>query len=231
MIRTSVLLSLTLGAFGFAQSSPQGHYESKFENDVVAVYQLNLAPGETASAFQSAHDTVWLSLTDSTVSFARPQSGKTDVHFAPGDARFFSSFETKTLTNTGAEAFRGLMIALKARGLVSNGCECTGDTGKTICGCTGASHLDSLWAFSLGDVTLAGTSLIAGEAFRSASVRGDMLLVAITDLTLQDEVRPDTQTGDAVLRLKAADAVWINGGRHKLKNTGTEKARFVTLEF
>ena len=230
MIRTQVLLLVTLCVSGFAQS-PQGHYESKFENDVVAVYQLNLEPGGTASAFQSAHDTVWLSLTDATVSFSRTQSSKTDVHFAPGDARFFSSFETTALTNTGAGTFRGLMIALKARGLVSNGCECTGSTGKTICGCAGAGHLDSLWAFSLGNVTLAGTSLVAGEAFRSAPLREDMLLVAITDLTLANEAKPDTQAGNATLRLKAADAVWINSGRHKLKNTGTETARFVTLEF
>jgi hypothetical protein len=72
---------------------------------------------------------------------------------------------------------------------------------------------------------------MAGEAFRSASIREDMVLLAITDLTLADEANPDAETGKAVLRLKVADAVWINGGRHKLKNIGREKARFVTLEF
>jgi len=231
VIRRLVLVFVTVSVYGFAQSPARGHFESKFENDVVAVYEISLAPGETASAFQSAHDTVWLSLADATVTFASGQTGKTEARFAPGDARFFSSFETRSLRNTGAEVFRGLMIALKARGLVRNGCECTGNTGKAICGCTGAGHLDSLWAFSLGDVTLAGTSLMAGEAFRSASIREDMLLLAITDLTLADEANPDAETGNAVLRLKVADAVWINGGRHKLKNIGREKARFVTLEF
>jgi hypothetical protein len=213
------------------QPLESGRYQTKFENDVVAVYELNLAAHASTSTFQSAHDTFWLSLTDSTVSFSHQQS-KTDVRWQPGDTRFFPSFETNLLTNTGITEFRGVMVALKPRGLISGACDCAGNTSKTICGCKGATRLDPLWALSLGEVTLAGTSLAAGESFRAAALRDDMLLVAITDVDLADLGAQDSESSPLpVRRLKSGDALWINGGRHQFKNVGSETARFVTFEF
>lgn len=230
MIRCLAILLAVLSTEGFPQS-PESRYQTKLENDVVAVYQLNLPAHASASAFQSAHDTFWLSLTDSSVTFSHQQT-KAEFRWQPGDTRFFPSFETNLLTNTGATEFRGVMIALKPRGLVSNGCECSGNTGKAICGCKGATHLESLWALSLGEVTLAGTSLAAGESFRAAALRDDMLLVAVTDLTLTDLGGQDSESGERpILRLKSGDATWITGGRHQFKNLGSEAVRFVTFEF
>lgn len=234
MIRKIAILVLICNAFcAVAQVSVDGKYESKLENDVVAVYQLNLEPHASAAVFQSARDTFWLSLNNAKVRFALASSGSTDIEFQSGDTRFFPSFETKLVTNSGNSEFRGVLIALKARGLTTNACECTGTTGKTVCGCKGASHLESLWALSLGDVTLAGTALAAGEAFRSAALRDDMLLVAVTDLDLQDEAKgaAETESYSPAIRLKAGDAAWVAGGHHQFKNVGSAQARFVTLEF
>jgi len=231
VIRWLAIIVAVLSFNGIAQPAESGSYRTKFENDVVAVYQLNLPAHASASTFQSAHDTFWLSLTDSTVSFSRQQA-KLDVRWQVGDTRFFPSFDTNLLTNEGATEFRGVMVALKPRGLLSSGCECAGNTGKSICGCKGASHLEPLWALSLGDVTLAGTSLAAGESFRAAAMRDDMLLVAVTDLNLTDLSSQDSESGDRpVLRLKSGDAIWIRGGRHQFKNVGAEATRFVTFEF
>jgi len=230
--RRLILLLVLLGIGASAQSSSQGNYHSRFENDVVAVYEVDLASHASASPFEAAHDSFWISLSPASVTFSRQQD-KTVVQFEPGDVRFFPSFETKLLTNTGPTEFRGVMVALKPRALISNGCECTGNTGKTLCGCKGANHLESLWAFSLGDVTLAGTSLAAGEGFSSAASRDDMLLVAVTDVRLQDDAgsaEPEREQ-KAALRLNAGEAVWIIGGRHQFKNVGTTTARFVTFEF
>lgn len=234
MIGKLAVVILIFNALAIAQSSAEGKYQSELENDVVAVYQLDLQPHASAAVFQSAHDTFWLSLNAASVSFARSSSGTLDIEFQPGDTRFLPSFETKLLTNTGNTNFRAVMIALKARGLISDGCSCTGNTGKTVCGCKGAAHLESLWALSLGNVTLAGTTLAAGEAFRSAALRDDMLLVAVTDLELQDEAKPGTESESAsgsVIHLRSGDASWIAGGHHQFKNVGSSSARFVTLEF
>lgn len=233
MARMAALV-LVFSAGMAGQTVLDSRYESRLENDVVAVYDIDLPPHASASTFQSAHDTVWVSLTDSSVSFALAQQGKVNLEFQIGDARFFPSFETKLLTNTGSMEFRGVMIAIKARGLATNGCECTGNTGKTVCGCKDATHLEPLWAFSLGGVTLAGTSLSAGDAFRAATVREDMLLVAVTDVNLGDEGRAPADSEGAqsgTMHLRAGDAAWIPGGRHQFKNMGANVARFVTVEF
>lgn len=230
MIKRLILL-FVLSCAASAQSSPHGEYRPRFENDVVAVYELDLAPRALASSFEAAHDSFWISLTAATVTFAR-QENTTEVQFEPGDARFFPSFETKSLTNTGTTDFRGVMVALKPRALTSNGCECTGNTGKTLCGCKGATHLEPLWAVSLGDVTLAGTSLAAGEGFRSAAPRDDMLLVAVTDVRLRDDLgAADSEAATKTLSLNAGEAAWISSGRHRFKNVGTTTARFITFEF
>jgi hypothetical protein len=222
---------LILNAGCFGQSTASNHYRLKFENDVAVAYEVTLPAGEAAPVFQSAHDTFWLSLSDSTVTFKTSESTKMDARFLPGDARYFPSFGITLIRNIGTEEFKAVMISLKARGLVTNGCECTGATGKTICGCKGASHLESLWAFSMDQVTLAGTSLAPGEAFRNSALRDDMLLVAISDVDLNDE-SPGIATGDQTpLRLRAGDVAWIPSGRHKLRNAGTNLAHFATLEF
>ncbi|HWY70872.1 MAG TPA: hypothetical protein VNX88_19545 [Terriglobales bacterium] len=231
MIRWSAVVFALASTLALGQSPESGQYRTRFENDVVAVYELNLPARASASTFQSAHDTFWLSLTDSTVAFAR-QQWKVDLRMQAGDTRFFSSFETSLVTNTGATDFRGVMVALKPRGLVSSGCECSGSTARTVCGCKGATHLEPLWAVSLGEVTLAGTLLGVGESFRAAALRDDMLLVAVTDVSLTDLASQDSDLREKpVLHVKSGDAVWISAGRHQFKNVGDERARFVTFEF
>ena len=215
----------------FAQTS--ANYHLKLQNDLVAVYDLDLPSRSSVPTLESAHDNIWIALTSGGASFSL-QQGKSDIQFEPGDARFFPSFETKLVTNAGTANLRAVVVALKPHGLISNGCECTGKTGKTVCGCKGGSHLEPLWAFTLGDVTLAGTSLGPGEAFRGAAVRDDMLLVAITNITLRDEATntPDRElVPGPIMNLNSGDAVWIKGGRHELKDVSAEPARFVTVEF
>jgi hypothetical protein len=230
VIRGAALLLLLLSFSAVAQTVSQAKYESTFDNDIVSVYKLDLPSRSSVSAFQSGHDSFWLSLTGATVRFSR-QQGSVVAEFKPGDARYFPSFETKLLTNIGNTEFRAVMVTLKPRALVSNGCECTGNTGKTICGCKDASHLESLWAFSMGDVTLAGTSLAPDEAFRAAAVRDDMLLIAIGDIELRDEGGSGSEMMPTSMHLKSGDAVWIKGGRHRFRNIGSGTAKFVTLEF
>lgn len=227
-MRHKLALLLMFVAVANAQTGTQGNYRSKFENDVVAVYALDLAEHASAASMESAHDSFWVSLSSATVVF----SGQRDstAEFAVGDVRFFPSFEIKRLANNGTTDFHGILVVLKPRALISNPCDCTGNTGKTLCGCKGANHFEPLWAYSLGNVTLAGTSLSAGEGFRSAAPRDDMLLLAITDLDLYDEAKGDSELAGA-LHLKSGEAAWIRGGRHQFKNIGSAAAKLVTFEF
>lgn len=230
MTRRLIFAFVVLGGLARAQSSP-GRYHSTFENQILAVYELDLSANASVTPFEAAHDSFWIALSDATVAFTR-QQGKSEAHFQPGDVRFFPSFETKLLTNIGTTEFRGVLVVLKRRALITNGCECSGNTAKTICGCAGSGHLEPLWALSLGEVTLAGTTLAADEGFRSAAPRDDMLIIAIADLELRDEVGVAGETGEqATVRLKSGQAEWIKAGRHQWKNMGSEAAKFVTFEF
>ena len=231
MIRGFILIPLWLSVCGLAQS-PSERYQSVFENDIVAVYRLDLPVNGSVSTLQSAHDSFWMSLGDASVTFSL-QRGSSPVQFRSGDTRFFPSFATKLVTNTGKTQFQGVLVVLKPRALISSECECTGNTGKSVCGCKGAGHLESLWAFNMGSVTLAGTQLGPDERFRAAAERDDMLMIAVTDLDLSDDI--DSEASDnrelPAIHLKAGRAVWIRGGRHRFKNVGSEAARFVTFEF
>jgi hypothetical protein len=207
----------------------QDAYHLRFENDVVAMYQLDLVPQAAVRPLLAMHDSFWISLSTAEVTFSREQD-KLAVQLNPGDVHFFSSFETNLVTNSGHSNFRGVLVVLKPRALISAGCECNGNTARTICGCKGATHLEPLWALSLGEVTLAGTSLAAGEGFRAAAPRDDMLLVAVTDVELEDAAAR-TNSEQSALKLSAGQAAWIPQGRHQFRNTGDETARFVTIEF
>jgi len=228
VIRRIVVLFLGLWLSALSALA-QGTYHARFENDLVSVYELDLAAHASAASLQAARDTFWVGLTKGSISFGREQ-GVNPVQFDTGDVRFFPSFETKLLTNTGAAEFRGVLVSIKQRGLLSSGCECTGNTGRSVCGCKGATHLEPLWALGLGNITLAGSSLSPGEAFRAAAARDDMLLVAVTDLELQDEAAAP-ESPAALVRLSAGECAWINGGKHQFKNLGSSSARFVTFEF
>ena len=230
MTKRLVLALVFLGGLAHAQSSPPSSYHATFQNDIVAVYDLDLAANASVAPLEAAHDSFWISLTPGRLTFTRQQDKK-ELHFQPADVRFFPSFETKLLTNTGASEFRGVLVALKRRALITNGCECSGITAKTICGCPGSGHLEPLWALSLGEVTLAGTTLASAEGFRSAAPRDDMLLVAITDLELRDEASSSENAEMPTLDLKSGQAIWIKAGRHQWKNIGSETAKFVTFEF
>ncbi|HWC20110.1 MAG TPA: hypothetical protein VG498_24060 [Terriglobales bacterium] len=226
------ILGLMFLSLGAQAQSPASRYQSVFENDVVAVYRLDLPVNGSVSTLQSAHDSFWLSLGDANVTFS-VQRGSSPVQFRSGDTRFFPSFDTKLVSNTGETQFRSVLVVLKPRALISSECECTGNTGKTVCGCKGAGHLEALWALNMGAVTLAGTQLAPDEKFRGAAQRDDMLLVAVTDLDLNDDIEnpgPDDVANSAI-HLKAGGAAWIRGGRHRFSNIGAEAARFVTFEF
>lgn len=211
------------------QSSREAKFRPVFDNDSVNVASLELTPRFHAESYQNTHDVVWVALNDGVLSFADSENQKTAVNFRPGDARFFRSFHAKSLSNLGETTFRGVVVELKARGLVTT-CGCGASAQETVCGCPEAAHLPQLWAVGLGGITLAGTVLAPGERFRSAVERDDTLLIAVTALVLRDGDATLTAAAEA-MRLQPGEAAWLKSGLHRLQNVGNAPARFVTLEF
>jgi hypothetical protein len=220
-------LGLLLGAIALAAQLPnEARFTPVFENSQVAVYSLELPARNRATAFQGTHDVIWLALNDATVSFAgRDRSSAADLK--TGDVRFFPEFQLASLANGGAIAAKGVLIEIKARGEMP-ACGCVAAVERSVCGCGGGGgHLPALWALGFGKITLGGTTLRAGQSFLGSSYRDDMLLVAVTDLDLKDDVAPQAPG----IRLSAGEARWIPAGPHQFRNVASEGARFVTVEF
>jgi hypothetical protein len=215
---------------GVAQDSGE-KLRALFENDLVAAYAIELHPRESLANFQGANDTFWIAIDNAAfVATAGSAKKSIDLHIDlhAGEVRFRAPFQANAIENASLTDDRLVMVALKRHGLLASSCSyCQGATAKAVCGCTGAPRLDSLWAVSLGEVTVAGTTLDAGESFLQALQRDDMLLVAISDLDLADEgIAPAEH-----IQLRAGEVSWLLSGRHKFRNNAKASARFVTLEF
>ena len=221
----AVLLLAPLVVWG--QGPRDARYRPVFHNDAVAVYRLELPPGFHAPSLQNQHDVVWVALDAATLTFMDSDQRKKAVRFAAGDVRFFRSFTTESLVNDGEATFRGVLVQLNQR-TSSGSCPCDSDVEKTVCGCPGGQDLPDLWALALRNVTLAGTTLAAGQGFARGVPRGDMLLIALTAVDLRDET--DAARPPAIIQLQAGEAAWIAAGRHRLRNVGNAAARFVTVE-
>jgi hypothetical protein len=214
--------------FASGQARRDVRFENVFENPQVAVFTLELPEHGRAAVYQGTHDVIWLALNDAGVNFVRRDRSVPAV-LAAGDVRFFPAFQLTAVSNDKGATARGVLIELKTRGLVSSGCDCGTVTERTVCGCAGASHLPDLWALALGQVTLGGTTLKAGDGFQGSSFREAMLLVAISDLNLRDAAA--AEGNDAGIRLAPGQAQWIPAGAHQLRNLGTATAKFLTVEF
>jgi hypothetical protein len=209
--------------FSSAQAPPT-RFDPLFENQLVSVFALDLPPGRRASVFQNTHDIVWIALSPGRVIISARDGAATPIPFHSGDARFFPSFRTAAITNDGAETFRGVLIQIKPRGLASS-CDCDGDAQRAVCGCARSAPLPEMWAVGIGSLVLGGTTLAPGQAFQRAGPRADTLLVALSPLALADDA------SGAAIHLHAGEVRWLDLGVHKLRNTASAPARYITLEF
>jgi hypothetical protein len=222
--RACVLLPLALMCATFGQI-PASRFEPLFENRQLSVFSLDLPPGRRAAVFQNTHDIIWIALNSARVTIADRNGDTMSANLHSGDARFFPSFRTVSISNDAADTFHGVLIQIKQRGLASS-CGCDGEAEKAVCGCAGAAKLPDLWAVGIGRLVLGGTELAPGQAFDRAVKRSDTLLVAVSTLALVD----DASTGERI-HLRAGEVRWIQRGVHKFRNTSSAPARYVTLEF
>lgn len=224
-------LLFAVAAVAYAQRSST-RFEPLIENRQVSVFSLELPPHRQASVFQNTHDIVWIALNPGRVLVSDHDGNKLPIALRPGDARFFPSFRTTSIFNDGGEMFRGVLVEIKPRGLTSS-CDCYGAAERAVCGCPRAAPLPALWAVGIGSLVLGGTTLAPGESFHRTTERGDMLLVAISPVTLSDEAAYGSSEGpsSATIALRAGEVRWLERGLHRLRNTGSAPARYVTLEF
>ncbi len=199
-------------------------FQPLLENRQVSVFALNLPPGGRATVFQNTHDIFWIAISPGSTVMADRNGKKTPITFAAGDARYFRSYQTSSITNAGSDDFRGVVIEIRQRGLAAP-CDCDGAAASAVCGCPGAIPLPEMWAVAVGLVTIGRATLSAGQSFQRAAERGDMLLVAISPVALRDDAAGRS------IRLRQGEVGWIGRGLHNFRNSGVAPARYLTLEF
>ncbi len=221
----TIVAVLCLCCAAVAQSNT-ARYKPVFENAAVKVDSLELPPHFHAPVYQNIHDVVWIALDSATLTFVNEEN-RSKADLAAGDVRFFPSFHTRSVWNDNAETAHALVIEITGRGLTKAGCGCLSNVEKRVCGCGITKPLPDFWALVLGDITLGGAVLEPGEAVRDRTVRGDTLLVAITELKLTDQI-DGRETG---IDLKPGEVGWFKKGRHVIMNSGEKRGKFVTVEF
>jgi beta-alanine degradation protein BauB len=97
---------------------PLGNVASKllFENELVRVWEMNLAPGERSDRHR--HDLPYLLcvLEGSTVDAEVEGSGRVELPVQPGSVFFVPPGATETAINASPDRFREILIELKHAG-------------------------------------------------------------------------------------------------------------------
>jgi hypothetical protein len=210
---------------GPSSASKDTRFQPLLENEHIHAFRLELPARATAPVYQNVHDVVWIAVTNSDMTLVDRQRRETVVRFRAGDVRLLRRNRVTSMRNSGRASLLGVLVELKRPVLASAECNCATGIEQAVCGCGRNQHLPGLWAYSLGELTLAGTTLNAAQSFQAPARRGDTLLIAISPLELLDRATQGS------LRVAAGDVRWMRAGIHRLSNEGTAPARFITLEF
>jgi quercetin dioxygenase-like cupin family protein len=196
------------------------HHKLMFQNDAVRVYQLQLQPHEVTNRHRHEAFYTYVSLTPVTIG---------------NEVRGRQTVETALEANEVRTSKGGFNLA--ERNLSSQPASLI--VIELVRPNTG------LFSTPLGGFRLHDAAF--GELFETSSVRAytmtiaaegrtdpysekyDRLILALSDLTLQDNVNGEKP---AKLELKRGEVRWVTrGATHAITNVGTQPATFITVEF
>src|ERR1700757_3003324 len=228
MKKATAALLLLAAVVLSAQASPEveitseGNHHLVLENELVRVYQVEVAPQQATLMHWHRHDYVWVTLGDSDVS--NEVKGKAPVELKLKDGQ--TGFSPATIArNLGSRPFRNVTIELmqdekfrtapakwdEERGLhVLNG---------------GTQEI----LFVKDNARVSEFELEPGGVIPSHRHNGPHLVVAITDVDVRSDVEGKRATS---VRVKSGDVTWAPGGyTHIVTNVGKQTAKFVAVEF
>ncbi len=227
MIRNLVVLATLLPAVVLAQPpasevavDAEPHHHLVLENAQVRVFQVEIAPHTATLMHRHARDYVLVSL--GPAEFENDVAGKppVTVKLQDGEARFTAGGFAHVVKDLAETPFRNLTIELLQPAPTTSGG--SDEKPRELPGAT----ITPL--FVKDGVRVSDIRLKAGGTIPKHHHDVPHLVVAVTDLTLRNEVEGEA----AVTRtLKAGEVAWIPGGiTHTLTNVAPGEARMITLE-
>jgi quercetin dioxygenase-like cupin family protein len=232
MSRRTFCVPILLAAFvAFAQLpaeveiTNEPHHHFLFQNELVRVFKVEVAPGEATLIHRHRHDYIYVTLGDCEVSNDVVGKPAVRLKLHDGDTGFLSGGYAHSARPVSPAPLRNITVELlQGDKAPHNASTLDGDRGLQVLP-GGTRQI----LFVKDGVSASEIELQAGGSIPRHHHTGPHLVVALTDLDLRSNI-----DGKAPIsaHIKSGEAQWIKGGvTHTLTNVGKQPAKFVTLEF
>jgi hypothetical protein len=218
-----------------AQSAPEveitaePHHHLTMENKSVRVFNVEVDPNSETLMHWHRHDYIFVNLGNTEISNSVKDKSSATVKFTDGDTRFASATFAHAVRDLSPQPFRNVTIEiLEDESLRQSTAKWDEDRGLAV-----LDHGTKQILFVKDGIRVTEFELQPGGIVPRHHHSGPVLLVAVTDLALEETVegRPLTPSHPES-HMKSGDTKWIAGNiTHTLTNAGASAAKFVTLEF
>ena len=197
-----------------------------FENELVRVFQVEIPPHQATLMHWHRHDYIYVTLGASDVSNEVKGKPPAEVKLQDGETHFSAAPFAHIARNLAAIPFRNVTIELLQDEKARTGPPPNWDEERGL-HVLNAGTQETL--FVKDGARVSEVELQPGGVIPSHHHNGPHLVVAVTDLDLRSDVEGQ---GATPARMKSGETKWRPGGyTHTVTNTGTQPAKFVTVEF
>lgn len=217
---------LAAASSGKVEITAEPTYHLALENPYVRVFEVEVPPGGATLMHYHRHDYVAINL--GRAELLNQVEGKPPVRvkLADGQTAFTEGNFAHSLRDLGATSFRNVTVELLQDEKARRSPPPPWDEERALHILEGGTeHI----MFVKDGVRVSETDLQPGGMIPRHHHAGPQLLVAVTDLDLQNQAAGQ---GSSSIQLKAGEVRWRAGPRtYTVMNLGQQQARFVTLEF
>jgi len=229
MKRYALLLAATLLAAQVAapevEITAEPHHHLTLENKSVRVFNVEVAPHSETLMHWHRHDYVYVTLGATEVVNAVKDKAPVTVKLQDGETRFSPATFAHIARNSTDQPFRNVTIEiLEDEALRNSSAHWDEDRGLHVLS-GGTQQI----LFVKDGIRVSEFELQPGGVVPMHHHAGPHLLVAVSDLDIRSDVEGQ---GPMPGHFKSGDSKWLPGGySHTIANTGSQPAKFVTLEF
>ena len=223
---SAILVTAQTAAPSEVEITSEGHHHLAIENELVRVFQVEVAPHSETLLHRHRHDYVFVTLGASQVENDVVGKPPVTLKLGDGETRFAPGNFAHVARNLADTPFRNVTIEFLKDEAARKTPPPKWDEERALHVLEGGTQ-DIM--FVQDGVRVSEVDLQPGAMLPRHHHNGPHLLVAVTDL----EVRSDVEgQGPMPGHFKSGDVKWLPGGyTHTLTNVGKSPAKFVTLEF
>jgi beta-alanine degradation protein BauB len=228
ILPTLLLAAITLTAQtpSAVELTAEPDHHLLLENSNVRVFLADVPPHQATLLHQHRHDYVFVSLGETNVSNEVQGKPPVILKMQDGETRFAAGGFAHIARNLADTPFRAIAVEFLQDDAAHKTPPPKWDEERGLHILQGGTE-DIL--FVQDGVRVSEIELQPGATIPSHHHTGPHLVIAVSDLDLRSDVEGK---GPMAVHFSAGDVKWQPGGyTHTVTNTGTQKAKLVTLEF